>query len=438
MAEGKTAFDWEGNEEDIGIPDTRLGIPLTAKILYDAAAWSSDGDMERNEHPYGYSTLKAWLERMLFAASLASIWVDWDAYPATVNALGASGFFPTENQLHGYTTNRGAVKIRFSNKDFLLWKPETNSNIKVKYEGWDGNPVYRTLFANTNSRPEAVEYNGRFYIFFTDQTDNKVGFYRFRAFPSGSLALGPYYLDAFRANGPVAATVFQGRLYLIFASPTNDVELAWCDSTVPWPPDEWHDFGGGARTKLIWVEDIRPGPSAVAASHVRGLGFTPDLFIAVASQSDGAISVLRVDSQDNLTRIYRTPQDRLRPSGHNHDIGPTGEMATDAPLGITVQESAFPKPMFQGQWIFQNYLYLVWKGKGSSRIYTSVLQNADPNNYHFTIPVETLYDAAADTGVSWTKGMTPMENLQAVFVYHMPDDPSIHGTIWQFNGYGRY
>ncbi|MDY0001327.1 MAG: hypothetical protein RBU30_08545 [Polyangia bacterium] len=101
-------------------------------------------------------------------------------------------------------------------------------------------------------------------------------------------------------------------------------------------------------------------------------------------------------------------------------------------LGIEARQAAFPF-YWAPFWLYQNYLYLVWKDRNSSAIYTAVLQDAPSSGtYRFTKSQPAFYDAKANTGVSWAKGATVTDNIQGVFA-----SPT-NSMIYQFNGYGRY
>lgn len=422
MVEGTTPFSdrqGDGVREDLYIGDLPLGREITSKIVHRANLFLTSE-----------STLQDWVELFLSAGLRFNIL--GGVYEAVLYALGASGFFPTSSELSDNTSDRGAVAIQFNawtlsnNKRFLVWKDSASTDIRVRYHN-GVTTVVANLGANTDSRPAVVEYNDRLHIYVRDQVAGQLKTYLIHA--DGSM-YGPVWTGpGLFANGAFDAALFQGRVYLVFGDLNQGerLSLAWCDAALNCAGGlGWHHFGGGSHTRVVSTDAIIAGPSAIAANRVYGSAFlfSTSLYIAAASAADGAISVYRVDVNDNL-------QDQLTLPG-NYPSSTTG-----SPLGITVQHSAFSQtaciPDTNQCLLFpNNYLYLVWADAQSNEIYTSVLQSADPANPRFTRSVHTFYNALGGTGVSWLKGNGPNHYLRGVFTN------ADSGTLWKFNGYGRY
>ena len=399
-------------------------MPLTSKLFQRAAFASPLDDLGKWVHSMKNEALNLILENL-------------DIYWATIRALGASGFFPVRVLLSGYTAERRPVRIRFqgwsfsTSKDFVIWKPAGSTNIKLRYKVGSETRFY-TIHANTNAGPEAVEYGGWLHVFFVDRDSGRLMAWALRGvWGFQPLIAGPVALGDFIPNGEVAATVFQGRVYLVYpdADNSSNLTLAWCGNPPCVWQNRWHE------KTVISNMAAQPGPSAVAAYNVNGVGtpFTPQeefLFVAGARVSDGRIAVLRVDGNHDLVGLYWMPT-------HYPSYSTLG------PLGITVRRSAFPHLMVVGQCPDcivhedpRNYLYLVWKDRVDPDIYTSVLQNAHPSNKWFTIAVKTTYHGADNAGVSWAKGRDATENVRAVYINGKVGP--LLGTIYEFRGYGKY
>jgi hypothetical protein len=424
LAEGPAVFASERHQyEDIGIIDRPLGIDVAAKIFHRAAA--------------GVITQLDFFMEIMLDIALNFNAINPNSYSATVDALGATGFFPLERRLSGYRTDRTPVKIRFdawawsTDKSFLIWKQANTGNIKIKFDNGT-QQITQIINANTYASPEAVVAgsNGQYLvILFQDQTTSNIRAYAIHKFGVmfGPTDLGP----GFRTGSNVGAAVYQGRLYIFFPDMDNELRLtmAWCPLEDLHTPN-WHIFNSGTYKKAISENAIWPGPSAIAATGVNGLPVDDhSLFVVSADYNTNRISVVRIDQGDNVVDEYVIP-------AHYPSY------RTITPIGITARRSAFPVivPPNPPQLLERNYLYLVWRDGLQHDIYTSILQKADPVRPWFTRSARTMYTVGSGSGVLWEKGRSSDKNVRAVYSPYDPNGLSgtSHQTIYSFYGYGRY
>jgi hypothetical protein len=410
LVEGAGAFASDGHSEDLGIPHGPLGLATTIHIMNYA-----------NRRMSSTTTMKDWMNLILSGGSA------YGKYTQVYRALGASGFFPNQTLLASYTTDRDPLTITFpawyypSDKTFVIWKESGAYNLKVKYNN-GGTPTVATISANTAHRPTAVVHGNYLHIYFRDRTTAQI---KVQLIHYNGWLYGPYNVDPgpgqLRPTGAFEAVRFQNRVYLVFADSLNSryLSIARCDNSV-YCASSWHDFGSGVFKKVVRSLAVLQGMSAVSASAIRGRWAYSDLYIAAGEYYGGRIFVTRVNSDDSTGTSFYIP-----------DYYPS--FTTISGLGIEARQSAFPFYLPPFGWANQNYLYLVWKDRNSSAIYTSVLQEApSTGTYRFTKSQPAFYDAKANTGVSWAKGATVTDNIQGVFA-----SPT-NSMIYQFNGYGRY
>ena len=419
---GPSVFAADQYPQDIGIQDRPIGRVRTTRIIHDANTQVNTG-----------TTLKDWMNLLLSAAS------SHGKYSETADALGASGFFPRTTTRAPYATDKTPTKIIFngytqsSYKEFVFWKQPNTGSIRYKYYS-GSTPYYGLISTNTDSRPVAVEWGNYLHVFFRNANDNTIRVFLIST--SGSV-FGPYNLRAeFTPNGDFDATVYNGYLYLVFADSSNNnyATVAKCSASICYQPYSWHDFGNSNYKKAIHNIPYSAGLAAVSASRVNGVsssfcaGPNNYLFIAVSNFSNKILRLLRVDTNDDvLTSNYIY---------YNHHPS----YKTDSTIGLTVRDSAFDQTCmiwdpFQGWKSIstpRRYLYLAWKEYGGNRVFTSVLQNADPSDKWLTKSVETLSETKTGTGVTWVRGVGPDENQNMVKA-----NPS-NGAVEQLHGYGKY
>lgn len=418
MALGPSAFAADQYPQDIGIADRPIGWATTVRIIHDANTQVSTG-----------TTLKDWMNSLLTAAAT------YGKYSETVDALGASGFFPNTDIIASYQTDRTPTKVMFSkhvgsdNKEFVFWKQAGTGYIKYLYHTGSGTSTYTITSVNTNTRPVVVEWGYYLHVFYRDATSGAIKVYVIHA--DGS-RFGPYTLRSeFTPNGDFDAVAFNGYLYLVFADSSNDsyLTVAKCSAAVCTQPFSWYDFGSGIYKKVIkYSFSYAPGLSVAAANRVNGLSsflcntFNNYLFIAAARQTNKRLQILRMGTNDLV----------LSPSYSYPSHFPS--YTTDSTVGLTVRDSAFDQYCLLGLNVVKTprrYLYLVWKEEAGNRLFTSVLQNASESDSWITISVDTLSEAKTGTGATWVRSLTPSQNQKIVKV-------NLSGSIEQLNGYGKY
>jgi hypothetical protein len=421
MALGPSAFSSDQYPQDIDIPNSPIGRVTTTQIIHDANTQTNTG-----------TTLEDWMNLVLSSSSFHG------KYAETAAALGASGFFPKTTTIASYVTDKTPTKILFSgynqstNKNLTFWKQPTTGRIRYKY--YIGSTAYYGLInTNTDSRPVVVEWGNYLHVFFRNASDGTI---RVALMSTSGTIYGPYSLRSeFTPNGDFDAAVYNGYLYLVFADSNNSnyATVAKCSASICYQSSSWYDFGGGNHKKVISTASFSPGLAAVAASRVNGVSssmcvtFNENLYIAASYYGSKMLWILRVDTNDDLLTSYSY-------ASHHPSY------QTDGTIGLTVRDSAFDQTCmmyYPGQGFVpvdtpRRYLYLTWKEYGGDRVFTSVLQNADPADRWLTISVDTLSETKSGTGVTWARGVGPDEDQNIIKA-----NPS-NGVVQQLHGYGKY
>lgn len=281
LADGAGVLGSDGHSEIPGVPDDPIGRDATARVLSKAQRSLS-----------GSADLEYWMQQVLFWASTEGY------YNQAVWALGVAGFFPNRTYLDSLTADKAPVKYHWpdykgdDHKNFTAYR--SGVNIYVRYR--KGGVPYRIgLAANTSFRPAIVGYKNYLHVYWRDSSTGKI--YVYLMHKSNGNWYGPYLVDPgngqLKPNGAFDATLWQGRVYLVFGDATNSskLSLAWCDDYLAcYRSAGWHDFGGGTYKKVVRNVYIDEGPSAVGNDLINGLEQHDDnLWIFYSELSKGRL-----------------------------------------------------------------------------------------------------------------------------------------------------
>jgi hypothetical protein len=367
LAEGPDTFDDDGNNENIGVTFTAVGLPTAIDIIYDAKL-----DLTTGSDQYD------------FADSLAA--AGWDAgkLGEVQMALGAVGYRGLHSATPGGYTNEAPRAGTFmdwggsSIRSFYALKDESSYDLKVVYHNgtsW----VTRTISANTEDTAALAIFNNRLHVFWRDRSNDRIKFQYVN--PTGTW-YGTYDIGAsplgITSKGAFDAVVFNGYLYLVFTkSGSHYIQIAKC-STSPYgcTTSTWHEFSANTYHRSVsWYG--MPGLAAAAGAGINGTTNlnTEYMYIVSAYPTGGFykhIRVLRMNAADSISNTDY----RWLPGTH-----PSYKADYWSVMGAEIRSSAFSDG--------NKYLYIVWNDEGSNELYTSIMQDfnesgADVNGAWFT------------------------------------------------------
>lgn len=413
LAEGSGTFAVDGNGEDVGVTLAGIGWAATTDVIYTAMTNITTS-----------TTLKDWVG-LLRGSGLIN-----GHYDEVNKALGIVGFMNPPILAKAGESDRAPFAVEFtswalsSSKEFQIWKDRTTYDLKVKRH--DGTVwVTDTIAANTDSGPTAVEYNSFLHIFWRDRLTGGI---KLEVYDSMGTIYGPFDLTSkgITTLGAFDSTVFNGHLYLVYASGVPaTVNLSWCSSRV-YCSTFWHDFD--------------PDPSV--SVYKKSLGYTAHAGLAVDAGPDMSITewpapscLFIASSSDDLGPNHmRIRVDLVNSSdnvvfpGYPVWIPETNlSNATNQEIGLRMVRSAFPRP---GTTDPMNYLYLTWKDPADTRIYKAIVRAYHPLVASISSTNYTYIDS--NFGVRWKKGDGPA--VSAVKLMHVnTSNKVVYGEL-----HGRY
>lgn len=281
-------------------------------------------------------------------------------------------------------------------------------------------------------QPSVVEHSGYLYVFWARRSDGSIHGLEIDRYGNVSVEVNLSQIlgGTFLADGAFGAAVLEGELVLVFPERgTGRLRRAYCrqhrcvSNDAVLMQGSWRAFAPGEHSQPLGGSGVgylaQPGVAALGAGGVNGsppyagpIGQPMDeyLYIAYAERGSGAISLLRMDAQGTIPLSVKAQIPTYYPSYRTRD-----------PIGLAVRRAAFPDangaPM--------SYLYLAWRDRDSSRIFTSVIQDYEGNHGGpwFTRSVDTFRSSRAGTGVGFHQGLDPDEELLLLFTAYQGDRP---------------
>jgi len=356
-AEGSATFSENGLGESMGTTFSGAGLDNVTTIFSDVTKY----------HP----SLGSLFTLQDLAFLLISSSGQFSA--ATRYALGAIGLRTGEYSVAGgYYTDRSISGERFdswtlsaSDKNFYAWKEYGSGKIRVRYHNGSEYVVAEWTTANAGTSPAIAVYNGRIYVFWADATSGAITYryYTSSGSISSYISLGS---KGIVADGDFDVAVYRGSLVIVFKRP-NDyyAYVSRCTATSnACILSSWETLDGDYRLQI--PIQVRPGMGAIALENLNGLYFwdtdSEYLYIAYAfpyGENLGRIGIARVYIEGSSATLMGTMR--------IHESSPS--YRTMSRIGVTARISAYPDE--------NNYLYLAWKDKESTQIYSSIVQSWD-------------------------------------------------------------
>lgn len=168
-------------------------------------------------------------------------------------------------------------------------------------------------------------------------------------------------------SGSFDATVFNGSTYLAYADENDEIHIARCAAASRCTMSDWHDYGGGARSKGLGILALA-GLGVDAGAGLNGVGNSSSeyLYVVSASAEPGArYAQLRFDQIDSSDDLL-TP---VSGAGVHWIWDNYPSTDADGEIAVKLVQSAFPAT--------GAYLYLAWKDATENRLFKSIVQKFD-------------------------------------------------------------